>query len=72
MSLIILSMKYFFDVDGLKHILLHHGDKRSKVYRRLFQVLWYGNNVGKVTSSFNKTNAKKHINWPVKWTVGLI
>jgi len=39
------------DVDGLKHILLHHGDKRSGVYRRLFQELWYGNSVGKVNSS---------------------
>ena len=27
------------------------GDKRSEVHRRLFQVLWYGNSVGKVNSS---------------------
>jgi hypothetical protein len=35
----------------LRHILLHHGEKRSEVYRRLFQVLWFGNSVGKKDSN---------------------
>jgi hypothetical protein len=32
---------------GLSHILKHHGSTRSDVYRRLFQILWFGNGVGK-------------------------
>ena len=31
---------------SLMHILIHHGDQRSDVYRIVFQVLWFGNKVG--------------------------
>ena len=32
---------------GFQHILEHHGSSRSEVYRRIFQVLWFGNQLGK-------------------------
>jgi hypothetical protein len=32
---------------GLRHILLHHGCCRKDVYKRLFQILWFGNSLGK-------------------------
>ena len=35
---------------GLRHILLHHGNNRAEVYRRLFQVLWFGNHLRKAES----------------------
>jgi len=35
---------------GLRHILLHHGNNRAEVYRKLFQVLWFGNHLGKTES----------------------
>ena len=28
------------------HIILHHGNARADVYRRIFQVLWFGNKLG--------------------------
>lgn len=30
---------------------MHHGENRSDVYRRLFQVLWFGNHVGRSESN---------------------
>jgi hypothetical protein len=30
----------------MAHILMHHGENRSQVYRTIFQVLWFGKNVG--------------------------
>ena len=36
---------------GLHHILYHYGTCRGEVYKRLFTVLWFGNGVGKASSS---------------------
>jgi len=33
--------------DGLRHILLHYGANRVQVYRRLYGILYYGNEIGK-------------------------
>jgi hypothetical protein len=35
---------------GSKHILSHHGESRAAVYRRLFQILWFGNQVEKLAT----------------------
>lgn len=41
-----LIRSWFCDA-GFKHILEHHGSGRSEVYRRIFQVLWFGSQMGK-------------------------
>ena len=38
----------------LTHIVSHHGQTRNDVYRKLFEVLWFGNKVGKTESQPNK------------------
>ena len=32
---------------GFRHILEHYGDNRKDVYRRIFQILWFGCHLGK-------------------------
>lgn len=34
------------DDAGLKHILGHYGTTRADVYKRIFQILWFGARVG--------------------------
>ena len=31
---------------GFTHILCHYGGSRAEVYRRIFQVLWFGSKIG--------------------------
>jgi len=31
---------------GLNHIVNHYGSNRAEIYRRIFAILWYGNEVG--------------------------
>ena len=42
------------DTPGLQHIVAHHGQTRSDVYRRLFGVLWFGNKVGMMENQPSK------------------
>ena len=44
-----LSLFFFhrFSNPGLKHVLQHHGASRKEVYKRIFQVLWFGNGLRK-------------------------
>jgi len=40
---------------GPRHIILHHGSSRKDIYKRLFQVLWFGNALGKGESGKTAT-----------------
>jgi hypothetical protein len=44
------------DIPGLQHIVAHHGQIRSDVYRRLFGVLWFGNKVGMMENQPSKVH----------------
>lgn len=50
-----MSHLYRIDDKGLAHILYHYGACRADVYKRLFQILHYGNNLGKNQSGKSPT-----------------